>query len=197
MNENPFSGKWEQRWHPLRREWIVYSAHRNQRPWDGARESSPETLPTHDPDCYLCPGNGRIHGDVNPAYDDIFVFDNDHPVVSEDAPEINPDYASLYRKERANGVSRVICYDPRHDVSISDLSLEGAGKVILAWREQQRELAALDFVRFILFFENKGAICGTSSPHPHAQLYATNFIFKHVDQELEALRQPCVYVTDS
>lgn len=185
---SPFEGKWEQRWHPLRREWVVYSAHRNSRPWDGKREAPAEASPAYDPRCYLCPGNSRVHGHQNPDYKDVFIFDNDHPVVGPQAPEVPGEWVQgLYRRAKADGLARVICYDPRHNVTLTDIPLAKAVKVFQAWREQVRELSQNPLIHSTLFFENKGSIVGTSNPHPHCQLYATNFSFKHIEQELEAV----------
>lgn len=186
---NPsFEGRWEQRWHPLRREWVVYSAHRNQRPWEGKREKEAPPAPAYDSNCYLCPGNKRIHGHVNPAYQDVFIFDNDHPVVGPQAPPVPDEPVSgLYRRSRADGLSRVVCYDPRHNVTLTDVPLPKAVKVFKAWRDQVKELSQTPGIRFALIFENKGAMVGTSSPHPHCQIYATHFTFKHIEMEMEAV----------
>ena len=184
-----FVGLWEQRWHPLRREWVVYSAHRNTRPWVGAAEAAPARLPVYDEHCYLCPGNKRVRGQVNPHYEDIFVFDNDHPVVGREAPRIEPHTgAGLYRRRRADGVARVICYDPRHNVSVADIPRPHVARVLMTWRAQVRELAAVPGIDSVLLFENKGEIVGTSCPHPHCQLYATNFVFKNIERELQAVQ---------
>ena len=185
--ENPDTGRWEQRWHPLRREWVVYSAHRNDRPWGGQRERTVTQAPVYDPSCYLCPGNKRIHGSVNPDYKDVFIFDNDHPIVGPDAPDVPAGpFQDLYRKSPAKGIARVICYDPRHNVTLTDVPPGKAVKVFAAWRDQTREMARTQGIRFALFFENKGMIVGTSNLHPHCQLYATNFPFKHIEMELES-----------
>ncbi len=190
MAPSSFEGKWEQRWHPLRREWIVYSAHRNSRPWDGKRESAAEPSPSYDPKCYLCPGNSRIHGHSNPQYKDVFIFDNDHPVVGPDSPEVSGErIPEPYRRARADGLARVICYDPRHNVTLTDIPPAKAVKVFQAWRSQTQELSQNPLIHSLLFFENKGSIVGTSNPHPHCQLYATTFPFKHVEQEMESAAQ--------
>src|SRR5687767_2417 len=107
-------GKWEKRWHPLREEWIVYAAHRNARPWQGAPLLKPQENPQYDKSCYLCPTNTRVNGHTNPDYESVFVFDNDHPVVGMDAPKVETPPEDLYKKEKARGISRVICFDPRH-----------------------------------------------------------------------------------
>lgn len=179
--------RWEQRWHPFFQEWVVYSPHRNTRPWTGASETKSVTPRQYDPECYLCPGNTRIHNDRNPEYRGVFVFDNDHPVVGQDAPDVPPH--PYYHREKAMGIARVICFDPRHHVTISDLSREQVKSVLSCWKMQTHEMSQHAFIRSALFFENKGEIVGTSCPHPHSQLYATNFICKNVARELDALEQ--------
>lgn len=188
-HDNVVEGKWEQRWHPLRQEWVVYSAHRNSRPWHGAEVEAQGQCLAHDPDCYLCPGNTRISGIQNPDYEKIYVFDNDHPVVGPRAPDLEEASDTLYKKRSASGLARVICYDPRHHVSLADLKKDQVGHVLQAWREQVIELSQRPEVNFILFFENRGEITGVSSMHPHCQLYATNFVFKNVETELRALKK--------
>lgn len=182
--------KWEKRWHPLRREWVVYAAHRNERPWSGAKTRQQAALPAYDPSCYLCPGNKRIHGALNPAYRDIFIFDNDHPVVGEAAPEIlAPDrtnHDGLYQRSEAKGIARVICYDPRHNVTLAELPVTKAVKIFMAWREQMREMVKRTRIRYVLIFENKGSDVGVSNPHPHCQIYATDFVFRLIEDELKA-----------
>ncbi len=187
------SDSWHQRWHPLRQEWVVYSAHRSTRPWVGQTESQSTPVPAFDPDCYLCPGNERSGGHVNPEYNGVFVFDNDHPVVSPDAPAA-PETGGFYRASQAHGIARVICYDKRHDLTLTKMPLSKVTPVFAEWRKQTRELGALPEIKFVLVFENRGEVVGTSSPHPHCQLYATNFVFKNVELELEALaKEPDIF----
>src|SRR5678815_1265183 len=98
---------WEQRWHPLRREWVVISSHRDRRPWQGETVSDTAAARVaYDPTCYLCPGNTRVSGQQNPAYTGVFAFDNDHPCVGPLATEPAPFPASVYQNRRANGGSR-------------------------------------------------------------------------------------------
>lgn len=183
MSEN-FSGKWEKRWHPLREEWIVYSAHRNTRPWQGADKLKPKGSPEYDPTCYLCPGNPRVSGKQNPSYEDVFVFENDHPVVGALAPDINFENDSLYKKGRANGVAKVICYDPRHNISLSQMKLELVVKVFESFQTETVVLTKNPAIQSVLIFENKGEAVGVSNPHPHCQLYATDFPLKNVSQQI-------------
>lgn len=186
-----FEGKWEKRWHPLREEWVVYAAHRNTRPWttDTIKKEQNESL-EYDPQCYLCPGNKRIHGDTNPAYKDIFIFDNDHPVVGLDAPEVPAGKLSwangISSTEKAFGLARVVCYDPRHNVSLSEVPVETVVKVLTAWKEEMITFKAMAGIRNVLIFENKGKEVGVSNPHPHCQIYAVDFVFKIVQQHLDA-----------
>jgi len=181
---------WEQRWHPLREEWVIVAAHRQSRPWSGAEIASrPPAPPAFDPTCYLCPGNARVSGAVNPAYVETFVFDNDHPCVGPAAPrELTPP-AGIYRNQPATGVARVVCYSPRHDITLAELTVDGVDTLLQTWQEQMRELQSHADVSFVLIFENKGEVTGVSNPHPHCQIYATNFTFKYIETELIAGRR--------
>lgn len=181
---------WEERWHPLRREWVVVSAHRDNRPWRGEQvETGPRQLPRYEDDCYLCPGNLRISGRRNPRYEGVFVFDNDHPCVGPEAPRELEPAPGIYRKRRADGLSRVVCYTPRHDLTLAELSAQEIVELLRVLQEQYRELAARPEVACVLMFENKGEVVGVSNPHPHAQIYATNFVFRTIEVEAEAFAE--------
>lgn len=182
--EQDYAGKWEKRWHPLREEWVVYSAHRNSRPWQGAGKIQPKESNSFDPACYLCPGNRRVSGRENPHYDDVFVFENDHPVVSVLAPDVRFNNNELYKKGKAAGVAKVICYDPRHNVSLPQMKLNSVQKVFKTFQDETRLLAHQAGINSILIFENKGEAVGVSNPHPHCQLYATDFPLKNVEQQI-------------
>jgi UDPglucose--hexose-1-phosphate uridylyltransferase len=178
---------WEERWHPLRQEWVVISSHRDNRPWLGETLGEAKSgRPEYDPTCYLCPGNSRVSGARNPDYTGVFVFDNDHPCVGPSAPEALETPAGIYRSRRANGLSRVVCFTPRHDLTLAELPQSSFVELIASLREQHRELAARPEVRHVLMFENKGEAVGVSNPHPHAQIYATNFVFRTIQVEAEA-----------
>jgi len=181
---------WEQRWHPLRREWVVVAAHRNNRPWNSEQVAHVgRVLPRHVPDCYLCPGNPRVSGAVNADYAGVFVFDNDHPCVGPAAPTELATPAGIYRNRPATGIARVICYTPRHDLSLAELGAAGILPLMRVWQEQYRELGARPEVEHVLVFENRGEVVGVSNPHPHCQVYATNFVFKTTEIEIEAERE--------
>lgn len=191
-NATNFRGKWEKRWHPLWQEWVVYAAHRNSRPWLGEDLGhSTEEEVAYDPTCYLCPGNPRIHGARNPEYKDIFIFDNDHPVVGLNAPEPspNPETAHIYHKEKATGIARVVCFDPRHHISLADVSAEAIFKVFKALQGQMQELSTHKEVHSVLIFENKGKAVGVSNPHPHCQIYAVDFPLLLVQKEIKAMQE--------
>jgi UDPglucose--hexose-1-phosphate uridylyltransferase len=181
---------WEERWHPLREEWVIVAAHRQSRPWSGAEVAvhAPRP-PAFDPTCYLCPGNTRVSGADNPPYAGTFVFDNDHPCVGVTAPRELAAPAGIYRNRPATGLSRVVCYSPRHDVTLAELDVDAVDSLLETWQRQMRELAAHPDVRFVLIFENQGEAVGVSNPHPHCQIYATNFTFKYIETELRTGRR--------
>jgi UDPglucose--hexose-1-phosphate uridylyltransferase len=178
---------WEQRWHPLRREWVVISSHRNARPWQGERvPDPPRALPRYVADCYLCPGNARSSGHRNASYTGVYVFDNDHPCVGPAAPAPTSPAVPIYRASRATGRARVVCYSPRHDLTLAQLPKPDVLTLLQTLQAQYRELGALGEVKHVLVFENKGEVVGVSNPHPHCQIYATNFVFRTIELEAEA-----------
>lgn len=184
------SAVWEERWHPLREEWVIVAAHRQNRPWSGetiGREES--SVPVYDPDCYLCPGNTRVGGKHNDTYSGVYVFDNDLPCVGMDAPQDLSPPAGIYRNRPARGIARVVCYSPRHDLSLAELEPAAIEEVIGVWQAQYVELGARPEVNHVLVFENKGEAVGVSNPHPHGQIYATNFVFKIIEMEARLSRE--------
>jgi UDPglucose--hexose-1-phosphate uridylyltransferase len=180
-------GAWEERWHPLREEWVIVAAHRGSRPWSGestAAKARPQVA--YDPGCYLCPGNVRVGGRKNPDYERTFVFDNDHPCVGPNAPEALAPVSPPYRSRRADGVARVVCFSPRHDATLAVLPVETVREIVEIWRKETADLGRRPEVNHVLCFENKGEVVGVSNPHPHGQIYATNFVFKTIETELSA-----------
>lgn len=189
MATESLRGRWEERWHPLREEWVIVAAHRQSRPWVGQTQADPPPPPpAYLPDCHLCPGNARVSGARNPDYRGIYVFDNDHPCVGPEAPEASPP-PPPYRSRRADGMARVICYSPRHDLTLAEMGAPEIAAVVDTWQRQTRDLGGRPEVRQVLIFENKGAAVGVSNPHPHGQIYATNFTWKTFDTELAAQRR--------
>lgn len=179
--------KWEQRWHPLRQEWVVLAGHRQNRPWSGQVQGTHGVhVPAYEADCYLCPGNTRVGGATNPDYTDVYVFDNDHPCVGPAAPETIDDAPGVYRNSPATGLARVLCYGPEHHLRLSRLPVPRVAALLRSWQAQFRELAARPEVNHVLIFENNGDAVGVSNPHPHCQIYATNFVFRTTEVEVEA-----------
>jgi UDPglucose--hexose-1-phosphate uridylyltransferase len=178
---------WEERWHPLREEWVIVAAHRQNRPWIGETVASKsEPAPSYLADCYLCPGNERVSGRVNQRYDRTFVFDNDHPCVGDAAPAVQAPPHAVYRNRPAQGIARVVCYSPRHDLTLAELPVGDVAHLLEVWQEQYRDLGDRAGIDHVLFFENKGELVGVSNPHPHCQIYATNFVFKFIETEARA-----------
>jgi UDPglucose--hexose-1-phosphate uridylyltransferase len=177
-------GVWEERWHPLREEWVIIAAYRQDRPWSGdtlVRENV--IIPRYLEDCYLCPGNARVSGIVNDHYSGVFVFDNDHPCVGMDAPVDLKAAPGIYRNRPARGIARVLCYSPRHDLTLGELEMVEVENLLAAWQWQYTDLGNRPEINHVLVFENRGEVVGVSNPHPHCQIYATNFVFKTIETE--------------
>jgi len=165
------------RYNPLLDEWVLCSPHRLSRPWQGQVETvAEERLPAYDRSCYLCPGNLRANGQQNPAYDATFAFDNDFPaLLPGPVPrgEAARDTSPLLRTEAESGVCRVICFSPRHDLTVAEMDRPAIRHVVDAWAEETASLEARTDIGYVQLFENKGAIMGCSNPHPHCQVWAT------------------------
>ena len=167
------------RYNPLSGGWVQVSPQRMGRPWQGEVSPPDSPPPAYDPACYLCPGTPRVGGAINPAYQGVYVFDNDFPALAEDQPSA-ADLDPLLRAEASAGVCRVICFSPDHGKSLPLLTPEQVRAVVDVWADQTAELGE----RFanVQVFENKGAMMGCSNPHPHGQVWAT----AHVPQEITA-----------
>ncbi len=159
------------RLNPLTGEWVLVSPHRTKRPWKGQVErTAPETRPTYDPTCYLCPGNERAGGLTNPEYESTFVFTNDFAALLPDTPAAGSDEHPLFRADTTQGTCRVICFSPRHDLTLPEMALPDIRRVVDLWAEQVTDLGQI--YRWVQIFETKGAIMGTSNAHPHGQIWA-------------------------
>lgn len=174
-------------------EWVLVSPHRTQRPWLGQVEQLPPMeLPTYDPTCYLCPGNTRANGIRNPAYTTTFVFENDFAALLPDVPfervsvRAGGDASGpiLLHAEAERGICRVVCFSPRHDLTLSQMTQNEVQQVVEVWVEQYNELAAIDWVQSVLIFENRGAMMGASNPHPHGQIWANEQLPNEMRKEL-------------
>lgn len=169
------------RFNPLTGEWVLVSPHRARRPWLGQVEKPPaENLLAYDPACYLCPGNSRAGGVRNPPYTSTFVFDNDFPALLPPAPQAGaadaPTGPALFHAEPVSGVCRVVCFSPRHDLTLPELSQAEVEAVVRAWSDQTRQLGQMKAIRYVQVFENKGELMGCSNPHPHSQIWCTDYL---------------------
>lgn len=174
------------RLNPLTREWILVSPHRAKRPWLGQVEKMPrKALPEYDPTCYLCPGNERAGGVKNPHYTGTFVFNNDFAaLLPETAIEVESQTSSLLASEPEQGICRVVCFSPRHDLTLPELDLPAIENIIKTWAEQSADLGEREFVQYVQVFENKGDMMGASNPHPHSQVWASGHIPNEPYKEL-------------
>lgn len=173
------------RFNPLSGDWVLVSPHRARRPWLG-QEEAPDLAqrPAYDPACYLCQGNRRAVGAINPAYRGVYAFDNDFSALLTDAPTPKSE-DPLFRAEAASGACRVVCFSPDHGATLPELSKDAVAAVIACWREETARLS--ERYAYVQVFENKGAMMGCSNPHPHAQIWATSFV--PVEVETEDARQ--------
>ncbi|HEY6291663.1 MAG TPA: UDP-glucose--hexose-1-phosphate uridylyltransferase [Terriglobia bacterium] len=193
------------RWNPLTREWVLVSPHRTQRPWQGQVEKPASASELrYDPQCYMCPGNTRANGARNPDYVQTFVFDNDFPALLPGTPEgeivqvdlegsgstqsadSSPRALLLARSER--GVCRVVCFSPRHDLTLARMDRDGLRRVVDVWMEQYQDLGSLPFVHYVQIFENRGTIMGASNPHPHGQIWASSSLPNEPAKEQASLQ---------
>ena len=161
------------RYNPLLDEWILVSPHRTNRPWQGGLEREPPARrPAYDPGCYLCPGNIRANGERNPEYDSTFVFVNDFAAVLPDVPNAQIGDNPLFRLTSVRGEARVVCFSPRHDLTLAEMSRSEIRLVVDLWAQQTAELG--EQFSWVQIFENRGEMMGSSNPHPHGQIWATD-----------------------
>lgn len=165
------------RLNPLTGESVLVSPHRTKRPWQGkVEELPPESRPTHDATCYLCPGNRRAGDAVNPLYTDVFTFTNDFSALLQDVPAARRDDSGLLVAETESGVCRVVCFSPRHDLTLARMSNGALTLVVEEWTRQYQELGQRPDINHVQIFENRGEIMGCSNPHPHGQIWAQRTI---------------------
>ena len=177
------------RYNILTGEWVLVSPHRAKRPWQGQNEAvNNEKRPSYDESCYLCPGNTRINGEVNPEYTDVFVFTNDFAALQNDSPTFNVNDA-LLKAQSETGICKVICFSPDHSKSLADMSASEIQKVVFTWQKEFKELSENPKINYVQIFENKGAVMGCSNPHPHGQIWSQsslpNEVLKKNTQQLD------------
>lgn len=161
------------RYNPLMDEWVLVSPHRTKRPWQGQVEKLPPVVrPTYDPTCYLCPGNARAGGIHNPDYTSTFVFENDFAALLPEGPRSELDTGSFFHTQAETGVCRVICFSPRHDLTLPQMEPADIRSVVDVWCAQIEELGSRPEIAYVQLFENRGEMMGASNPHPHGQLWS-------------------------
>ncbi len=175
------------RYNPLTGEWVLVSPHRTQRPWQGQVETvGVVAQPDYDPKCYLCPGNERAGGIHNPAYTSTFVFDNDFAALKPDTPSGRFEQAGLLVAETVPGICRVVCFSPRHNLTIANMQPADLRLVVDEWARQYVELGARDLIQYVQIFENRGEMMGASNPHPHCQIWSSSSVPNEVMKEQTA-----------
>jgi UDPglucose--hexose-1-phosphate uridylyltransferase len=185
INEDP-----HRRFNPLINEWVLVSPHRAKRPWQGQNETVAfETLPEYDPECYLCAGNVRANGMVNPAYEDCFVFENDFAALKQDEIAFEEDIKQTFFKAKPErGISRVVCFSPKHNLTLPEMSVKAIENIIHTWQMEYTSLGKIDYINHVQIFENKGSIMGCSNPHPHGQIWAQSSLPTSVEKTQNNLK---------
>lgn len=162
------------RFNPLIREWILVSPHRTQRPWQGQMEAKTAiSQVSYDPECYMCPGNKRSTGAANPNYKTVFFFDNDFPALLPSGQHGSIQDGNLLIAEAETGICRVLCFSPKHNLTVSRMERADIRAVVDCWAQQFQELGANPQINYVQIFENRGAMMGASNPHPHCQIWST------------------------
>ncbi|MCW2255443.1 UDPglucose--hexose-1-phosphate uridylyltransferase [Providencia alcalifaciens] len=176
------------RYNPLTGQWVLVSPHRAKRPWSGQDEKNEiKQLPQYDDNCFLCPTNPRVSGDINPDYQGTYVFQNDYSALLPEPCEQPKIQSDLFQIQAVSGLSRVICYSPDHSKTLPELSVEQVNRVIETWQQQINELS--ERFLWVQVFENKGEVMGCSQPHPHGQIWASDFLPNEIARKDQHLKQ--------
>ncbi|HDQ13281.1 MAG TPA: galactose-1-phosphate uridylyltransferase [Sediminispirochaeta sp.] len=174
------------RYPPLAGEWVLVSPHRAKRPWQGRTEHSTAELgPSYDPSCYLCPGNCRAGGIKNPDYQETFVFLNDFSALLPDVAGGKIDEGGLFRAKSERGICKVVCFSPRHDLTIALMDVSAIRGVVDVWEKEYRLLGEESYINYVQIFKNRGLMMGCSNPHPHGQIWSTETVPELPSKEKE------------
>ena len=183
--KSPFSIAPHRRLNRLTGEWVQVSPHRTERPWQGKEEKRETShLPEYELNCYLCPGNKRAGGEINPDYSSTFAFDNDFSALLPDTEPLALNHKNLFVANTERGICRVICFSPRHDQTLPDMEISQIRDVVDLWVDEYRELGSKPFINYVQIFENKGEMMGCSNPHPHGQIWAQETIPEEPAKEM-------------
>lgn len=185
INEDP-----HRRYNPLINEWVLVSPHRAKRPWQGQNETvSTQKLPKYDETCYLCPGNVRANGMNNPDYENSFVFENDFAAMKQDEIMYEDDIKlTFFKVQPERGISRVVCFSPRHDLTLPEMEIKNIENIIHTWQKEYTDLGNIDYINHVQIFENKGSVMGCSNPHPHGQIWAQSSLPTQVEKTQNNLK---------
>ena len=189
MGSSDMNARPHRRFNPLTREWVLVSPHRTQRPWQGSIEPiAPTSVIRYDPACYMCPGNKRSTGETNSPYKNVFVFDNDFPALLPGGESSTINENDLLIAKTEAGICRVLCFSPRHDLTLSGMDPADIRLVVDSWADQFRDLGSHPKINYVQIFENRGAIMGASNPHPHGQIWASEYLpnIPQLEQESQA-----------
>ena len=185
INEDP-----HRRYNPLINEWVLVSPHRAKRPWQGQNEKvTSDSLPEYDPTCYLCPGNVRANGEVNPAYENAFVFENDFAALKQEEIAFEKNKKdTFFKAQPERGISRVVCFSPKHNLTLPEMTVNSIENIIHTWQKEYTDLGAVDYINHVQIFENKGSVMGCSNPHPHGQIWAQSSLPTEVEKTQNNLK---------
>ena len=178
------------RYNPLINEWVLVSPHRAKRPWQGQNETVGNVkMPEYDPECYLCPGNVRANGEVNPQYSSSFVFENDFAALKQEEIEFKESKeATFFKAKPERGISKVVCFSPKHNITLPEMDLPTIEEIIRTWQREYTDLGNVDYINYVQIFENKGSVMGCSNPHPHGQIWAQSSIPTQVEKTQNSLK---------
>ena len=178
------------RFNPLINEWVLVSPHRAKRPWQGQKETvANDERPAYDPTCYLCPGNVRANGEENAKYISSFVFENDFAALKKEEIEFNENSnATFFKVKPERGISRVVCFSPKHNITLPEMDLSTIEEIIRTWQKEYTDLGNVDYINYVQIFENKGSVMGCSNPHPHGQIWAQSSIPTQVEKTQNSLK---------
>jgi UDPglucose--hexose-1-phosphate uridylyltransferase len=172
------------RFNPLINEWVLVSPHRAKRPWQGQKEPvADDGRPEFEPECYLCPGNVRANGEINPEYGSSFVFENDFAALKQEKIDFDESTSGgFFTAKPERGIARVVCFSPKHNITLPEMDLPTIEEIIRTWQREYVDLGNIDYINYVQIFENKGSVMGCSNPHPHGQIWAQSSLPTQIEK---------------